>query len=96
MSSAPHTERPWGKAMDFLVETAAASAIPADTTLYLFGSALRRQARPEDLDVLLVYPDGCLCQAHVLAESLRNAPTLRHGRPRAQLHRGARAHVRAV
>jgi predicted nucleotidyltransferase len=61
-------------AIGILIEVASASDMPAGTELYLFGSSLHGGATPNDVDVLLVYPDGHLCQAHRLAESFRNAP----------------------
>jgi predicted nucleotidyltransferase len=59
----------------FLIEAATASDVPAGTALYMFGSSWRGQTAPNDIDVLLVYPDGHLDQAHLLAESVRNAAT---------------------
>ena len=40
--------------------------------LYLFGSAAEAAVSPNDVDLLLVYPDGLLGEAHVLAESIRS------------------------
>lgn len=52
--------------------------VPAGTTLYLFGSLWRGAPSAQDIDVLLVYPDGCLADAHALAEAIRdtNAPRM--------------------
>jgi predicted nucleotidyltransferase len=61
--------------ISFLIGVATASDIPAGTALYLFGSFWRGHTAPNDIDVLLVYPDGHLHQAHLLAESIRNAAT---------------------
>jgi predicted nucleotidyltransferase len=60
---------------DVLIEVARASEVPAGTALYLFGSSCRGEATANDIDVLLVYPNGHLDQAHLLAESVRKAPT---------------------
>lgn len=46
--------------------------VSAGTTLYLFGSVGRDAPSPRDIDVLLVYPDGCLADAHALAEAIRD------------------------
>ena len=59
----------------FLIGAATASDVPAGTALYLFGSFWQGHTAPSDIDVLLVYPDGHLHQAHLLAESVRNAAT---------------------
>jgi len=61
--------------ISFLIGAAAASDVPAGTALYLFGSFWRGHTAPSDIDVLLVYPDSYLHQAHLLAESVRNAAT---------------------
>jgi predicted nucleotidyltransferase len=61
--------------ISFLIGAAAASDVPAGTALYLFGSSWRGHTAPSDIDVLLVYPDGQLHRAHLLAESIRNAAT---------------------
>jgi hypothetical protein len=61
--------------ISFLIGAAAASDVPAGTALYLFGSFWRDHTVPNDIDVLLVYPDGHLHEAHLLAESVRNAAT---------------------
>lgn len=59
--------------ISFLIGAATASDVPAGTALYLFGSFWQSRTAPSDIDVLLVYPDGHLHQAHLLAESVRNA-----------------------
>lgn len=61
--------------ISFLIGAAAASDVPAGTALYLFGSFWQGHTAPSDIDVLLVYPDGHLHQAHQLANSVRNATT---------------------
>jgi hypothetical protein len=61
--------------LSFLTEVAAGSSAPPGTALYLFGSFARGQAAANDVDVLVVYPDGHLHAAHLLAESIRNAAT---------------------
>jgi predicted nucleotidyltransferase len=40
--------------------------------LYVFGSATRSGATPNDVDLLLVYADGLLEDAHALAEEIRS------------------------
>jgi predicted nucleotidyltransferase len=55
----------------------ATDEVPAGTKLYLFGSCLSDSGTPHDLDVLLVYRDGELGSAHLLAESIREI--LEHG-----------------
>ncbi len=39
--------------------------------LYVFGSAMRGAQTPGDIDLLLVYADGLLPEAHELAEHMR-------------------------
>jgi hypothetical protein len=58
-----------------LIAAAEASDVPAGTALYLFGSSCRSLTAASDVDVLLVYPNGQLHQANLLAESVRNAAT---------------------
>jgi hypothetical protein len=58
-----------------LVEAAETSDLPAGAALYLFGSSCEGHAAPRDIDVLLVYPNGCLSQAQLLAESVHSAAT---------------------
>ena len=48
--------------------------VPADTRLYLFGSCLSDSGTFHDLDILLVYSDGELGSAHLLAEAIRDIP----------------------
>jgi predicted nucleotidyltransferase len=55
-----------------LDEITASRVIPAGTTVYLFGSWLKDSASANDVDVLLVYPDGHLNEAHAFAYSIRN------------------------
>lgn len=40
--------------------------------LYLFGSTEQESASPNDVDLLLIYPDGLLGEAHALAASIRS------------------------
>ena len=47
------------------------AAIPAGTTLFLFGSSLVDPSRARDVDILLVYPDGEVSSAHELADAIR-------------------------
>jgi hypothetical protein len=61
--------------ISFLIGAAAASDVPDGTALYLFGSFWQGHTVSNDVDVLLVYPDGHLREAHMLAESVRNAAT---------------------
>ena len=69
-------EAPFARApIGLLIEAAAASGVPAGTALYLFGSFWHCDTAPNDIDVLLVYPDGHLHDAHLLAESVRSAAT---------------------
>jgi hypothetical protein len=56
-----------------LIAAAEASDVSAGTALYLFGSSCRGLTAANDVDVLLVYPNGQLHQANLLAESVRNA-----------------------
>lgn len=55
-----------------LNEVVAAAKPPIGTTLYRFGSSCHGSDVADDVDVLLVYPDGHLDEAHVLAESIRS------------------------
>jgi hypothetical protein len=48
------------------------SDLPESTSLYLFRSWLQNSPRASDVDILIVYPDGRLDKAHILAESIRN------------------------
>jgi hypothetical protein len=57
-----------------LSKVMASSRVPVGTALYLFGSASHGAPVANDVDVLLVYPDGHLDQAHALAESIRTIP----------------------
>jgi predicted nucleotidyltransferase len=61
-------------ATSLLNKVVASSQVPVGTELYLFGSVSDGTPGPNDVDVLLVYPDGRLDQAHALAESIRNIP----------------------
>lgn len=56
-----------------LAEATRSSDVPVGTALYVFGSACHGHKAPNDIDILVVYPDGHLTQAHLLAESVRNA-----------------------
>jgi hypothetical protein len=61
-------------ATNLLNEVVAVCNAPAGTTLYLFGSASHDSDVGNDIDVLLVFPDGHLDEAHALAESIRSMP----------------------
>jgi predicted nucleotidyltransferase len=52
-------------------------ALPPGFSLYLFGSVLRLDSDVADIDILIVYPDGELDQAHTLAGTLRNSTSPR-------------------
>lgn len=56
-----------------LAEAPRALDVPVGTALYVFGSACHGHRAPSDIDILVVYLDGHLTQAHLLAESIRNA-----------------------
>jgi hypothetical protein len=73
---APDPDGKWSRtSIGILIEAAEASDVPADTALYLFGSSCWNHTAANDIDVLLVYPNGYLHQANLLAESVRNAAT---------------------
>lgn len=73
---APDRAGKWFRTLiGILIETAEASDIPAGTALYLFGSSCWDRTAANDIDVLLVYPNGQLDQANLLAQSIRNAAT---------------------
>jgi predicted nucleotidyltransferase len=55
-----------------LDEIAASPVMPAGMTVYLFGSWLKDSTVANDVDVLLVYPDGHLNEAHEFAYAIRN------------------------
>lgn len=40
--------------------------------LYVFGSAIGASGTPKDIDLLLIYADGLLAEAHALAEAVRS------------------------
>lgn len=63
-----------GSTVTSLVVEAVAASCEArpGTRLYLFGSCLGGSVVANDVDVLLVYADGDLDSAHVLAELLRD------------------------
>jgi hypothetical protein len=46
--------------------------LPESINFYLFGSWLRDSPSANDVDILLVYPDGHLDKAHIIADSIRN------------------------
>ena len=72
---APMRDAPPRTPVGSLISIAEASDASAGTALYLFGSSCRGGAAASDVDVLLVYPNGRLHQANLLAESLRNTAT---------------------
>lgn len=47
-------------------------ALPKSLQIYLFGSAMDTTSTPKDIDLLLVYADGSLDDAHAVAETIRS------------------------
>jgi hypothetical protein len=63
------------KALGSLVEKISSRPEPHEGLwLYLFGSATKAGISPNDVDLLLVYADGLLEDAHALAEAIRSTP----------------------
>jgi predicted nucleotidyltransferase len=63
------------KALESLVEELSSRTAPHEGLwLYLFGSATKSGATPNDVDLLLVYADGLLEDAHAFAEEIRSTP----------------------
>ena len=61
------------KALGSLVEELPLStAWKEGLQLYLFGSATKSGASPNDVDLLLIYADGLLEDAHAFAEEIRS------------------------
>jgi len=48
-----------------------AEVLPEGLQVYLFGSAMDTTSTPKDIDLLLVYTDGSLNNAHAFAETIR-------------------------
>lgn len=48
--------------------------LPARFRLYVFGSVTRANTAPNDVDLLLVYADGTLSDAHAVAKAIRSTP----------------------
>jgi predicted nucleotidyltransferase len=46
--------------------------LPEGLQIYLFGSAMDTASTPKDIDLLLVYADGSLDDAHAVAETIRS------------------------
>jgi hypothetical protein len=72
---APRRDAPSRAPLGALIAAAEASDVPTGTALYLFGSSCRDHTTANDIDVLLVYPNGQLHQSSLLAESVRDAAT---------------------
>jgi predicted nucleotidyltransferase len=53
-----------------------AGAFAQGLQIYLFGSALLTTSTPRDIDLLLVYADGLLGDAHAVAETIRSTATV--------------------
>jgi predicted nucleotidyltransferase len=49
-----------------------AGVLPEGLQIYLFGSAMKTTSTPKDVDLLLVYADGFLDDAHAVAETIRS------------------------
>lgn len=60
------------EALILIEDLSRAGVLPAGLQIYLFGSA-RDTATPKDIDLLLVYADGSLNDAHAVAETIRSA-----------------------
>jgi biotin synthase-related radical SAM superfamily protein len=50
--------------------------LPEGLRLYLFGSAIQTSSTPTDVDLLLIYANGFLDDAHTVAESIRSTPAV--------------------
>jgi predicted nucleotidyltransferase len=53
-----------------------AGVLPEDLQIYLFGSAMDTASTPKDIDLLLVYADGYLEDAHAVAEIIRSTSAI--------------------
>jgi hypothetical protein len=64
------------KVFEGLVEELSLStALQTGLQLYVFGSATKLGATPNDVDLLLVYADGLFDDAHAFAEEIRSTLT---------------------
>jgi predicted nucleotidyltransferase len=62
------------KPLESLAEKISSRKAPHEgLRLYLFGSATKSGATPDDVDLLLVYADGLLEDAHAFAEAIRSS-----------------------
>lgn len=62
-----------GEALEGLVdELVLSTASHEGLQLYVFGSAAKSGATPNDIDLLLIYADGLLQEAHAFAETIRS------------------------
>jgi predicted nucleotidyltransferase len=53
-----------------------AGVLPGGLQIYLFGSAMDMASTPKDIDLLLVYADGSLDDAHAVAETIRSTAAI--------------------
>lgn len=60
------------EALPLIEDLSRAGVLPEGLQIYLFGSAMDIASTPKDIDLLLVYADGCLDDAHAVAETIRS------------------------
>jgi predicted nucleotidyltransferase len=60
------------QALPLIEGLARAGVLPEGLQIYLFGSAMDAAPTPKDIDLLLVYADGTLDDAHAVAETIRS------------------------
>jgi predicted nucleotidyltransferase len=60
------------EALPLIGSLARAGVLPEGLEIYLFGSAMDTASTPKDIDLLLVYADGTLDDAHAVAETIRS------------------------
>jgi predicted nucleotidyltransferase len=58
--------------LSLIEDVSRAGALPKSLQIYLFGSAMDTTSTPKDIDLLLVYADGSLDDAHAVAETIRS------------------------
>lgn len=61
--------------LPFIEGLSRAGVLPVGLQIYLFGSAIDASS-PKDIDLLLVYADGSLDDAHAVAETIRSTAAI--------------------
>lgn len=64
------------EALSLIEDLSRAGLLPEGLQIYLFGSAMDTTSTPKDIDLLLVYADGSLDDAHAVGETIRSTATV--------------------